>query len=251
MFHLLAGYANDVASGAVDTQVNVVADPTVTLSSGKFMLPTPKQVLWGWVGGTSLVRAKIDTPSYQNWALPYIDPVDGDGPGGDEPALYVPEESGIIIPGQEFAAVQVSRAVAAAADVFWALALGDRYPTPVKRPNMFTVYATGAVVTSGEGVWASGQLTFSRSLPDGIYEIMGMHALGTNLLLARLIFPAEVQRPGVIAVTGASQDIYRFFRYGNFGSFGRFRNTNPPQLEVLGTGVTTTQDVMFELVKVG
>lgn len=250
MHHLLAGYNATVASAAVDTQVDVVADPTVTINSGRFMLPKPKKVLAGYASGLSLNRMKVDAPTFQNWALPYIEPVDATALLGDEPTVYMPEESGFLLPGLENVSLQASRDVAGAAPVYWGLWLGDGYPAPIKVPCT-TVYATAAVVAAAAGVWALGALTFNRALPSGRYKVVGMNAIGANLLFARLVYPQFIERPGVIGMDASSSDIYRYWRYGNFGDFGEFMNTSPPQLEVLGTGVTTTQAVYLELIKVG
>jgi hypothetical protein len=89
------------------------------------------------------------------------------------------------------------------------------------------------------------------TLPDGKYAIVGMDCFGTNALACRVAFVGGGFRPGVIAQGAQGNWTQPSFDRNEFGCFGYFINTVPPQLEVLGSGATTTQIGYFDLMKVG
>jgi hypothetical protein len=77
-----------------------------------------------------------------------------------------------------------------------------------------------------------------------------MRARGTNLVAARLVFPAQIPRPGVPAVNAIGDLDAMIFRYGAAGELGSFPHTNPPTVDCLGV-TDTAQTFIFDLVKVG
>lgn len=249
MHTVSAFYGNDVASAAADTVLSAVQDQCFPTQNSRIFPPTNRQLLAGFGGGVSLTLAKLDSASLNLNGRPMIYPLDSSQAGGNLPGYIFFGERGLTLPGLEQIGVLVSRAVAAAADVYAFLWHTQRYTMAPPGPTK-TVRCTAAVVLA-EGTWTIGNLTFDAALSEGRYAIVGMAAQGTNLLSARLVFPNQIDRPGVLGVDAVSQYVLPNWRMGGSGLYGTFQNYNPPQVEMLGIGAGTTQDVYLDLVKVG
>jgi len=118
-----------------------------------------------------------------------------------------------------------------------------------KSGEIRTVSATTGHTTA-ENVWENVALAFSQTLPAGRYEIVGMHAYGTNLLAARLVFTGGGWRPGVPAGADINSKSDERFRNGEFGSFGEFEFDSPPTVDLLGSGVTAAEVIHFDLIQI-
>lgn len=247
--HLLSAfYGNDVASGVSDTVLAAVQDQALATQNSRIFPPMNRQLLAAFAGGTSLTIARLDSASLLLNGRPIIYPLDSGTAGGSLPGYIFYGDRGITLPGLEQIGVLVSRAVAAAADTYAFLWHTPRFVPAPGGPTK-TIRCTSSVVFA-EGTWTIGNLTFDTALSEGRYAVVGMAAQGTNMLAARLVFPQQVERPGVLGVDAVSQYVYPTWRMGNSGLYGVFQNYNPPQVEMLGVGVGTTQEVYLDLIKV-
>ena len=104
--------------------------------------------------------------------------------------------------------------------------------------------------TSAADVWENVALTLTQTLPAGRYAVVGMHVHGTALLAARLVFVGGTWRPGVPANAVAGDPGIPMFRNGQFGSFGEFEFDQPPTVDLIGTGVTSTEEIYLDLIQV-
>ena len=131
----------------------------------------------------------------------------------------------------------------------WALIwLADGPVAPVKG-DIRTVKCT--VVTHGAAdVWTNSALTLGQTLPAGRYQVVGMRAFGTNLLAARLVFIGGVWRPGVPAGDTIDDPDVPQFQNGNFGVFGEFEFDQPPNIDLLGSGVSAAEEIYLDLIQV-
>jgi hypothetical protein len=125
--------------------------------------------------------------------------------------------------------------------------LSDGPQAPISG-NIFTIRATSAITLSS-GIWVNGNLTFNQVLPAGRYAVVGMRVRGANLVAARLVFPAQFHRPGVLAVASIGNVDPYWPRFGRMGSFGEFENTVPPTLDALGV-TDTVQTLLLDLIQV-
>lgn len=126
--------------------------------------------------------------------------------------------------------------------------LADGPITPVTG-EIRTIRATTGH-TANADVWENVALALTQTLPAGRYEIVGMHAFGTNLLAARLLFVGGGWRPGVPAGADINSKSDDRFRSGMFGSFGEFEFDQPPTIDLLGTGVTAAEEIFLDLIQV-
>lgn len=247
--HLLSAfYGNDVASGASDTVLAAVQDQAMPIQNSRIFPPKNRKLLAAFGGGASLTIAKLDSASLMLNGRPIIYPLDSGTAGGSLPGFIDFGNYGITLPGLEQIGVLVSRAVAAAADVFAFLWHTANF-TPAPQGPCKTIRCTSSVVFA-EGTWTLGTLSFDTALSEGQYAVIGMAAQGANLLAARLVYPNMIDRPGCLAVTAVSEYVLPKWRMGASGLYGIFDNYNPPQVEMLGTGVGTTQEVYLDIIKV-
>ena len=126
--------------------------------------------------------------------------------------------------------------------------LSDGPITPVSG-DIRTVKCTTGHTTAGD-LWQNVALTFTQTLPAGRYAVVGMHGHGTALLAARLVFVGYSWRPGVPTGALAANPGLPMFRNGAFGTFGEFEFDQPPSIDLLGTGVTSTEEIYLDLIQV-
>lgn len=247
-WHLAAYYAT-LTNGSTNAPVAAVSDSVLTLASTNFfLLPRPGKLEAIYSAGVSLTRARINTPSLRYVGLPYGGPVNAtlavpspynftywgeDGPAmpfGDQ--ISVEHTLGGAAPEAEFSVV------------FFRFARREQPAGPT-----YNILFTGTI-TGVTGAWANGAMTPDSTLPAGKYAITGMHAFGTNLVAARLIFPGTTWRPGVIANNANNGVPMRLFTDGTMGVYGTFSSVNVPNLEVFVIGANTAQTVFLELVRI-
>jgi hypothetical protein len=86
--------------------------------------------------------------------------------------------------------------------------------------------------------WTQVTPVFDQTLPSGTYAVIGFEHSGPSVVGARLNFPGQVFRPGVVGQTTPGGRTNWAFYNGTFGLYGVFRTIAPPSVEVL----TVTQN---------
>ena len=252
--HLVAFALSVAAAPATIQPLPPVPDATVTISGNDMYVPEKYNRM---IRAASLTKAGVNTeaqlqaPSLREMFFPDLTPLrvgaefSGDNDMydlGDTPLQLVSSE------GLQF--LTSGNNGATATDVYGLVFLSDAPVTPVKG-KIYTMRAASAVTLAAR-TWVSGAITFAQSLPVGKYTILGIRAMGTGLVAARLVYigPAAITRPGVLGYLGQQTSGMEYSRFGRSGSFGEFDSINPPSIECLGdTG--TTQVYEFDLVKTG
>lgn len=246
--HLSAFFATMQAPQTVSVMA-AVADQAYNTQNSRVFLPENRRLVAGFAGGVALTLAQLDSASLIQNGRPNIVPVDGDAAGGNLSAMMWSGDYGLTLPRLEQIGIMLTIVGVANSDMFGALwHTGGVNPAPISPVR--TVHATAAA-TPAKGVWGLSQLTFDTQLAVGKYNVVGMTMYGANTLFGRLVFPNQVDRPGCLSSTAFTNYLLPYFRYGSQGIWGTFDNYNPPQIEVLGTGVPTTQDVLLDLQQVG
>lgn len=251
MFNLVACYAS-VAQNAALTNLTPVTDSIVTIQNSRFIFPATMQIaaVQGLIDTGS--RMRINTPSLRSIALPEMYPVKITAGQGTNPVIIGPMWGTLSIPMNDEFGFDVSRAGAGAADCFAGLWYAPGRVQPPGGP-VITMRATAAI-TLTVGTWVTANLTFDQSLPFGKYAVVGMTAICTSGVFARLAFPGQTQyRPGVPVVEAyASYVNPQVFRMGNFGQFGQFDSTAQPLIEILGLAAgAQTAVILLDLIKIG
>lgn len=250
MFNLVACFAS-VAQDAALSNVTPVTDPLVTIQNSRFIFPANVEIGCILANVPDGTRARINTPSLRNIALPEIYPIKITAENGTNPPIQGPMWGTLRIPMNDEFGVEVSRGGAGAADTFIGIWYAPARP-PAPQGPVITMRATSNITLTA-GTWVAGALTFDQSLPYGRYAVVGMSAVIGDAMFARLAFPGQTQyRPGVPVVEAVGSYVNpQAFRMGNFGSFGQFDSTAQPLLEVLGhTAGAEACVVLLDLIKI-
>jgi hypothetical protein len=251
MFSLIAYYEAQDGAAALHN-VAAIQDQHVKASGDYVYIPKAMPNIIGKAclsnADAALTLARLNSPSLRRIAYPEIEPIVAAVTFGSPPEGILHPECPIPVDPDEGLAFEINSDETADSSTEYGLVfLSDGPQAPVKGA-IFPVRATAAITLSA-GVWVNGNLTFSQSLPVGVYDIVGMRARGTNLVAARLVFNAYINRPGVVAVNAISDQDHFYTRYGHMGVFGRFDHTTPPTVDCLGV-TDTSQIFIFDLMKI-
>jgi len=249
VFHLCAWEESIDPAGAL-TAINAIREQMLFTSGDDIRVPTLLPFLIGaaaTANDASASRAQIQSPSLRILANLDVEPIVQALVFGSPPEGSFHPETPIPLVADE--AINFAFLSDPAAGVIHRgfVFLADGPQAPVSG-QMFSLRATSAI-TLVTGTWVNGDLAFAQTLPAGRYQIVGMRARGTNLVAARLVFPEQVARPGVLAVNAIADRDPSVFRYGRPGVMGEFPHTNPPTVDCLGV-TDSAQTYIFDLVKV-
>jgi len=248
MWHL-AAFEQSIDPANALVVINAIREETLFVNGADLRVPTALPNIIGaaaTINDASLVRAQIQSPSLRVFANLDVEPIINGLVFGSPPEQSFWPESPVAVTADEALNFAVQSDPAAAAIHRGFIFLSDGAQTPVTG-RMFTVRCTGAA-TLVTGTWVNGNLTFGQTLPAGQYIIVGMRARGTNLVAARLVFPEQIPRPGVLAVNAIGDTDPYWTRFGRMGVFGTFPHTNPPTVDALGV-TDTTQVYELDLVR--
>jgi hypothetical protein len=249
VFHLSAYYEDIDPAGAL-VPIDAVREETLFTNDIDIRVPTQLPNIIGAAGlgnDASLARAQVQSPSLRMLANLDVEPliaalVFGSPPEQSlwptTPVSLTPDEAINFAFNSNPAAGEVHQGL---------IFLADGPQLPVEG-HIFTVYATGAAALAA-GAWVNTNLVFGQALPAGRYQVVGMRARGTNLVAARLVFPEQVARPGVLAVNAIGDHDPYWTRFGRMGVFGEFPHTNPPTMDAFGV-TDTSQIVLLDLLRV-
>lgn len=248
-FHLLA-FRGSVTNGTTNTAIAGVADNIIgKAASGAFLFQESLPIRAGVAGGVNASRSRINTPNVRQVGLPYIAPI---STGITNPSPLNVADFGDRGPTPS-AADEVSIEAThtdAGAQIQWAGLWVKRDKKPWTPGDRYRVRGT-ATITGVVGSWASGAITLDQNLPAGIYEIQGMDAFGTNLLLARLIFTGGGFRPGCAARNTVANVPNPLFTDGRLGVYGQFDTVALPQLEIYVEAANSAQEVYLDICRIG
>lgn len=248
MFHVLAWTANVDPNGSMVALESV--HETAIFSADTFhRVPEKMPYLIGHgalINDASAARARLISPSLLLDGGHDIEPVVPAGQYGVPPEVLFFVESPLLLEPNENLEAWVQYDPAGAARSFVHAWICDGFVTPVFE-EVFTVRATAAV-DQDNFVWKHGEITFSQTLPQGRYLVVGMRCRANSGQIARLIFRDQLGRPGCPIVSGISEPDAAFYRYGNLGVWGHFRLEDPPELEIFH-GTATSQTLILDLVR--
>ena len=224
-------------------------DTILTTTLGGLFASFSLKALLGYVRGVNVTGARLNSPSLRAIGPPQISPFDTAAAPPNLPPLVRYRECGPIIPPYDPFVFEVSTAVAVAADAQAVFLFGDKQPEPDRRSSRTIIVS--AAITQVVNNWVAGQLVLPQTLPAGRYAIVGMAAFGAGLLAARLIFPTQLERPGVLAQQAINEYDDSDYRYGQFGVIGEFSNIALPALEVFAFGAGAAQTIYLDIVPLG
>lgn len=247
MNHFVCQYAS-VPNGTTYGDLVAVADQSTNIFNNKYTFPEDRRLTASYMIGNGISAGRVTTPMLRLISYPEIYPLQSAASPGNLPPVNFYGDSGPAILRNDELAAQASNSSGGAVDTYCGMwtTTGRRSPPT----GMITAARTTAAITQVVNAWASGPLTFVQQLPSGKYAVVGFGVQSAGALFARLIFPGQMDRPGVIAQQAAGEYDWPIMRNGGMGLLGEFWTYAPPQLEVFATGAGAAQVAVLDLVKV-
>lgn len=248
MFHLAAFFAN--TGPVTDGDIAAMTDDILAINNNHFTLSQPMQLLAAMAMGATLTRAKLSSPTLRQFAPPYIRPINQALIPAANPNMMLLDHSPYqLTPLEElqFLATDTTGTTENVTGLVWLSADGARgIGVGNITPLRFTS-ATAAVANK----WSSVPITFTDTIPAGVYAMVLSECQSTNGQAHRWIFSNQYWRPGFpsYAALGSRQP-YAIAK-GQFGEMGRFRSNDLPRLQVLANGADAAHEGYAWCVKVG
>lgn len=249
MWHT-AAYSASIAQNSLLTLTPATEPVLIQLSGGYVIPPDLPNLIYAHANGATIVACQIQAPSLRRLFLLDLVPLNKSANPtppfrvynrAETPWPFVPNEAVSVFANQASAGAERENAF---------LYFADRAPMPVTAP-MLSVRCTGATTLTANA-WTLVPLTFTQTLPAGLYSIVGMSATSATGLCARVVYVGGKYRPGVPATATFGDMTDLNFRNGLMGEFGpHFPHNTLPQVEFWSTAADTTQEVYFDLIKVG
>ena len=222
-----------------------VADQHVTVVGNDLTIPDLRFLVAALIFGNAPTQAQIQTPNLRRLVLEDITKmIATETCAGAVDVLVDRREDPLELVVSEKLNVYTIHTLDG-----WALLwLADGPVAPV-HGDIHTIRATTGHTTAAD-IWENVALTLTQTLPAGRYQVVGMRAYGTALLAARLVFVGGVWRPGVPAGVNINAVEVPQFKKGHFGAFGEFEFDQPPSVDLLGTGVTSAEQIFLDLIQI-
>ena len=248
MFTLVGYY--DATEHTALAEVDAIADPHIRVSGNDIYVPSWNKILAVFAGGADMTDCRLQSPSLRRMANQRIE-------------FVYPEAFPAANWMSSFAHIWKERArtldIAEALNAFcinggttdeyvfvWLMDKLEALPAG----EIFSIEGEVSL-TSVEGAWVNGAITFTQTLPAGRYALVGMRAQDGAGVAARCVFPDISPRPGVIASQHYYEPGIPDFRYGGLGSWGEFEHDAPPSIDVIrNAALTITTYVIFDLIQV-
>lgn len=251
MFHLVAWYES-IDPGGTWANIAGVPDQTVTVNGDNVYVPTALPNMIGaaclFNDTTATLGGRVTSPSLRTLLNPDVNPIVSALVWGSPPEGNLHPLNANPLKPTEGLQFQINANPASAAVGQGFVWLSDG-PQQAVSGDIRTVRATGAASLSA-GAWVNTALTFSETLPAGTYNVVGMRAIGTHLVAARVSFVGSAWRPGVLAVNATGDLDDPLMRFGRLGVFGQFDQVTPPTVDCFGV-TDTAQTFFFDLIQTG
>jgi hypothetical protein len=250
MFHLL-GYYESVDQAGAAANIAAMNDPTISTSGDTVRVPKELAYLQGAAclsAATTLTSAYVKSPSLRTRNNFPIGPlVNADDFPSIPPISWLADNPIPLTGGEQmtFETTSDNTGAVAIQGLVW---LSDG--SLQRRGGEIFSFSFSTGITLAAGSWVNGAITLDQQLPNGMYSIVGLRAVGTNLQAARIVLPGGAWRPGVPAQSTAFEDGNQYFRNGMLGDWGTFDSDNLPSIDALGH-TDTSQEYIMDVVKIG
>lgn len=247
VFHMLA-YEEAIGTTA-DTDLDAIVDDVVTRVSDHFQLQNPMGLLFAFANSATLTRGRVVTPNFRQIARPYIRPIEAAAAPGDDPNIADYSMNPLVIPALEEIQIELTSGIAMGTEqAFGLLGVQSQFdPTP--RGDIFTLRGV-STTASVANVWSSLTTTWTDTLPNGTYAVVGGSGFAATAIAFRVIFEEQRWRPGFVASNSAGQRTAKIFRKGRLGVWGRFNNTAMPIVQTLNSAAVSTHEYYLDLIKI-
>lgn len=252
-YHLAAFYSSLDAAGAF-TPVVPIADPMLFVQGNAIRVPTDMPNLIWMAGGADATvspQFRFTSPSLTTVGRPQIQPVNVTAaaaalPGSPFNIMWV-DQNPIALAGDELLTCDLLNNPAAAQYQWAMIQFGDAVPTPIINGKIVHHRATSATAAVANA-WTNTVITFDDALQPGTYAVVGLRAMSTTMVAARMVFNNDpAHRPGVLGCQTAGGYGDQKFRDGRSGLMGTFPFTQTPTIDVLCNAADAANTMAFEL----
>jgi hypothetical protein len=247
-FHLALYNSN--ATQNVDTDLAAVSDNILTIVNGHFLPQRPCELLFSAAASTNLARARVETPTLRQLARPFIRPVSGAVGWGYPQRIDDMRDVAVQLRATEEIQMYGFQTGAAAEQVFGAIGLGfGGYSRPAGSVSTMRGTSTTA---AGVRSWTQlGSISWTDTLPQGVYAVVGLEVQSATAIAARVIFEQQSLRPGSLSIQSLGTGVDEMFRNGGMGEWGRFNSYALPNIEVFCNAADAAHEIYLDLIKVG
>lgn len=246
MFHL-AAFTGSMAAGATLATCAALSEQVLTVTGNQFLPDKPYDIIGAYILGASVTAAQLNIPSYRDLSLPYLHPLEVAAAVPNRPNWQDRRSNPFKVRASEPLGLLLSNSAGAPEREYGIIMLSSNGLSPAPAGRMAQVQFTAAI-TATANAWTAGQLTAVQNLPPGTYTVVGMQCKSATGIAARLIFPNQVARPGILATTGFGNIGILGEVPGALGSWGQFNTTVYPQLEILCSAADTAQTVILDVI---
>lgn len=244
--HVL-GFYQSIAQNSL-LQLAGVSDPIYFSSSGRFLIQKPQNIYWALAIGTTIARARLQTPSYTPQGYPYIGPLQRPaiGTGLVNVANYL--KGPLPIPPKQYLEAQAEQTSAGAEIEAVIVGIGDRLDPAM--PGMVTRIRGTSTTAAVAGSWTQLAMTWEYTLEGGYYQVVGGQIFSTTGIAFRVISQFQVERPGAPMIRNLAQANPQMFDAYGMGKWCDFESEAMPQIEVLCGAADAAFTAYLDVVKV-
>lgn len=238
-----------VNAGATNAAISALTGSAEYVQNNRLVLPNDAFLLWAYVQGPSLTRARINSPSLRVNMLPRIYPIRRGNLPGNAPPVADYSDYGMTLRSREEIAIETDNDLATGTERHYAIICVGAPVSSPPRGAEFWIRCTGSTTLTANA-WTLVNLSFEQSIPAGRYEIVRFIPRSANGIAARVVIPGYPERPGTLCVNAIGDEPNRFLFGNRYGSFGVFESVALPAVEFLASAADTSQEVYFGLRRV-
>lgn len=248
MWHTCA-YTASVANGSTNTTLNALADSVMRIGpQNGFVLQEDMMLLTAIALPANGTGYRLNSPKFAQFGPIQITPL-VDNPKLDNGILIAtwPYRAPTFRNQEEVYATVDTGGTAAGRETLVAFFANSVDPVPQGEELTLKITSTTAAVAN---TWTLLTYSFSQTLPEGLYALVGSELQSTNAQAHRWTFWGQFYRPGYPSITAFNVPQWAGMRDYRMGLAGKFSNVTPPQLEVLANGTDNSHTGFIRAIKV-
>lgn len=244
-FHTVAyGSANNNQSNA---QINAITDTIWSVQSNTILPPQDVKLLGAASVGATLKKARVYSGKVRAFGTHCIRPIMTATGITNPPVMQLMYDDPPVFRQLEQVFCDITNT---ANETDYTVLWFGTGIDPVPTGDLFTFRATGTTTLTANA-WSNVALTFDDNLPAFKFNVVGLTAISTGCIAARIVFPGVAWRPGTLGQVSYQNQEHLAFLTRRFGSYGTFTPPVYPTIDVLSSSADTTQEFYFQCVRTG
>lgn len=248
MWHTCA-YAASVANSGTNVTLNALADSVMRIGpQNGFVLQEDMMLLTAIFYPNNGTGARLNSPKFAQFGPIQITPVMSSNKNVNGLLVATwPYRAPTFRNQEEVYATIDTGGTAAAEETLVACYSNGIDQIPPGEELTFKITSTTAAVANA---WTLLTFSFSQTLPEGLYALIGSELQSTNAQAHRWTFWNQFYRPGFPSTAAYTDQQWAGMRDYRMGLAGKFSNVTPPQLEVLCNGTDNSHTGFIRAIKV-